>query len=122
VNRRYFATPAVLLLAAASGAQGSTVRAEFNKSYPVEPGVLLSLKNINGAVRISGWDRNEVRLDAVKRGPAQQAVDEAEIVIDASRSSIRVETRYPRENRKEQASVEYTLQVPRGARLNDMGQ
>jgi hypothetical protein len=40
----------------------------------------VSLKNVNGAVHISAWDRNEVQVDAIKRASTQEALNEAEIV------------------------------------------
>lgn len=91
---------------------------ELHKTYPIDADGRVSLKNVNGAVNISAWDRNEVQIDAVKRARTKEALDQASIVIDSANSSISIRTRYPEsEGRKDSASVEYTLKVPRRARL-----
>src|SRR5437763_16923043 len=97
---------------------------ELHKSYPIDADGRVSLKNVNGPVHISAWDRNEVQIDAIKRASTKEALDEAEIVIDSASSSISIRTRYPDSESKrawhgdrDKASVEYTLKVPRRARL-----
>src|SRR5437867_5079531 len=91
---------------------------EFHKTFPIDADGRISLNNVNGAVHISAWDRNEAQVDAVKRGPTKEALDEARIVIDSSSGSISIRTRYPESShRRDSASVEYTLKVPRRARL-----
>ncbi len=109
-----------------TGAQSpATLSEEFHQSYPLAAGGRVSLSNINGPVRVTGWDRNEVRVDAVKRAPTQELLREAEIKVEAGADHVRVQTEYPErhwsgrelERRERPAVVEYTLSVPRGARL-----
>jgi len=92
---------------------------ELHKTYPLEAEGRVSLKNVNGAVHITAWDRNEVKVDAVKTAPTKEALDEANIVIDSAAGSISIRTRYPEHEVRhgEKAKVEYTLMVPRRARL-----
>jgi DUF4097 and DUF4098 domain-containing protein YvlB len=91
---------------------------QFQKTYPLDADGRVSLENINGAVHISGWDRNEVEVRAVKKADTRDALKEAEIVIDAASSSISIRTRYPdKKLRRDSASVEYTVKTPRRARL-----
>ena len=68
---------------------------ELHKTYPIDADGRISLKNVNGAVNISAWDRNEVQVDAIKRASTKEALDEANIVIDSASSSISIRTRYP---------------------------
>ena len=58
----------VLLVAAPTQASDhpGQLTEEFHQSYPLADGGRVSLENINGAVHISGWDKNEVKVDAVK--------------------------------------------------------
>ncbi|MGH9944890.1 MAG: DUF4097 family beta strand repeat-containing protein, partial [Pyrinomonadaceae bacterium] len=99
------------------------LREEFHQSYPLPADGRISLHNINGAVRIAGWDRSEVKVDAVKRATTRERLDEAMIEINASGDRLDIRTRYPEERWREHkgvrnpASVEYTLTIPRGARL-----
>ena len=91
---------------------------ELHKTYPIDAEGRVSLNNVNGAVHISAWDRNEVQVDAIKRAHTKEALDEANIVIDSASSSISIRTKYPEsKHHKDSASVEYTLKVPRRARL-----
>ncbi len=98
---------------------------EFHQTYALAAGGRVALANINGSVHISGWDRNEVKVDAVKYARSKDRLDEAKIVVDASTDSVSIRTEYPDHNltfsdddRNNPASVEYTLSVPRNARLD----
>ncbi|HZG52531.1 MAG TPA: DUF4097 family beta strand repeat-containing protein, partial [Pyrinomonadaceae bacterium] len=110
-----------------SGARGA-LREEFQQSYPLSPRGRVTLKNISGTVRISAWDRAEVRVEAVKHAETRERLEEARIVVDASADSVNIETRYPEEafrsergnGRRNPASVDYTVSVPRGARLESV--
>ncbi|CAN5451830.1 hypothetical protein BH18ACI2_BH18ACI2_24790 [soil metagenome] len=106
---------------------GAELREEFHQTYPLAPDGRITLSNINGAVRITGWDRPEVKLDAVKRAGTRERLDEAQIEVNANAGGIDIRTRYPQENlhfskgsRRNPASVDYTLSVPRGARLESI--
>jgi len=100
---------------------------EFHHTYPLAAGGRIDLDNISGAVHITGWDQNEVKLDAVKSANTKERLDEAEIEVDASSDYISIRTKYrdhdltwnnPGWNNP--ASVEYRLMVPRAARLDEI--
>ena len=101
---------------------------EFHQTYPLAAGGRVSLENINGSVHISTWDRNEVKVDAVKWAYTRERLSEAQIKVSANANSIYIKTEYPdadqtftndRYGRRENpATVEYTLTIPRGARLD----
>ena len=92
---------------------------ELHKTYPLDADGRVSLNNVHGAAHITAWDRNEVQVDAVKTASSKEILNEAEIVIDSSGGSISIRTRYPDQyRRREPASVEYTVKVPRRARLS----
>ncbi len=96
----------------------SDYREEFHKSYPFSADGRVSLKNINGGVTITAWDKNEVQVDAIKTANSQQKLNDAKIDIVAGSSAIDIRTKYPDGNNNNPASVEYTLHVPRKARLD----
>ena len=106
------------------------VREEFHQTYPLQAMGRVSVENINGAVRIMGWDRNEVKVDAIKTAYTRERLAEAQIRVDATADSIRIRTDYPDQNlsftNKEArrynnpASVEYTISVPRAARIESV--
>jgi DUF4097 and DUF4098 domain-containing protein YvlB len=98
---------------------------EFHKTYSITAGGRVHLENINGAAHISAWDRNEVKVDAIKRARSKERLDEAKIVVDAASDHVSIRTEYPhhdrhssREDWDNPADVEYTLTVPRGVQLD----
>ena len=127
---------AALLLPLAGGAgraqtgdSAATLTEEFHQTYPLAAGGRVSLSNINGRVKITGWERNEVRVDAVKRARTQEALREAHIKVAATATGVHVETEYDHRawergdgdrRTRHSATVEYTLSVPRGARVEDV--
>ncbi|HEX8921396.1 MAG TPA: DUF4097 family beta strand repeat-containing protein, partial [Pyrinomonadaceae bacterium] len=98
-------------------------------TYPLNAQGRISLNNINGAVRVVPWDRNEVKVDAVKSAYRRDRLDEAKIVVRADVNAIHVETSYPHRSQtftdgegriNNPATVEYTLSVPRTARIDSI--
>ena len=92
---------------------------DFHRTVPLSSNGRVSLDNINGNVTITGWERNEVQIDAVKKARDQQKLDEARIEVDASSDSVHIKTKYPdRHTNNNPATVTYELHVPRIARLD----
>lgn len=106
------------------------VREEFHQTYQLSPNGRISLENLNGSVRITVWDQNEVKVDAVKKAYRRERLDEAKIQINSTGDSVRIRTDYPDRNQtftddeyrryNNPAIVEYSLTVPRGARLDSI--
>jgi DUF4097 and DUF4098 domain-containing protein YvlB len=105
---------------------GAVVREEFHHTYPLAADGRIALENINGAVHITAWDRNEVKVDAVKRAHDEDRLKDMEIRVNANSNSISIETHYrdrhegSSENHQNPGSVEYTLTVPRKAQLDEI--
>jgi hypothetical protein len=51
-----------------SGAEVSAGQTEFTKTYELDEGASFSLKNLNGPVRVEGWDEPRAEVRVVKRG------------------------------------------------------
>jgi DUF4097 and DUF4098 domain-containing protein YvlB len=103
----------------------AVVREEFHQTYPLAANGRIELENINGAVHISVWDQNQVKVDAVKRARDERRLKNEEIRIDAHPDSISIETRYHDQDddwhsNHNPGSVEYTLTIPRNARLDEI--
>jgi DUF4097 and DUF4098 domain-containing protein YvlB len=99
---------------------GAEVREEFHKSVLIDADGSFSLKNINGDISVSAWERNEVEIDAVKTANSEQKLHEARIEIEGGGHSVKVETKYPEYANDNPAKVVYTIHLPRGARLFDV--
>jgi hypothetical protein len=100
---------------------------EFHHSYPLGAGGRIELDNINGAVHITAWDKDEVKVDAVKYANTKERMDEAEIEVDSGSGYVSIRTKYRDHDHNwddggwnNPASVEYTLTVPRSARLDEI--
>ena len=68
---------------------------EFHKVYPLSAQGRIEIENLNGAVHITGWDRNEVKVDAVKTARTKERLAEASIEIHADQNDISIRTEYP---------------------------
>jgi hypothetical protein len=130
------AVSAIVLIS--SVAQGSDrqgqLTEEFHKVYPLSAQGRVEIDNLNGAVHITAWDRDEVKVDAVKSAWTKKLLDEATITINAEPNGISIRTDYPghdhnfnfgddlgdNDERRNPASVEYTITVPRQARLDEI--
>ena len=115
---------AFALSARASEPRGALTE-EFHQTYALTPDGRVELDNINGAVHISSWDRNEVKVDAVKYADTKERLDEARIEIDSEKDSLSIRTKYRDHDsnwgsHNNPAGVEYTLTVPRTARLDQI--
>jgi DUF4097 and DUF4098 domain-containing protein YvlB len=117
----------VLALAAHASDHRGAFTEEFHQTYALAADGRVELDNINGAVHISAWDQNEVKVDAVKSADTKERLDEAKIEVDSSKGSLSIRTKYPDHNlnfnwgsHNNPASVEYTLTVPRNARLDEI--
>jgi hypothetical protein len=118
--------------AAGSDRQGKLAE-EFHKVYPLSAQGRIQVDNLNGPVHIAGWDRDEVKVDAVKSAWSKERLNEASIEISAEQNDISIHTEYPDhghyqifnfgsedDERNNPASVEYTITVPRQARLDEI--
>jgi hypothetical protein len=117
----------VLALGAHASDHSGSLTEELHKTYPLPADGRVELDNINGDVHISSWDRNEVRVDAVKYAGTKERLDEAHIEIDAGSGYVAIRTKYPHQDHtwnwgshNNPAGVEYTLTVPRAARLDEI--
>lgn len=100
----------------------------FQQTYPLNANGRISLSNINGSITIDAWDRNEVRVEAVKTADSRETLAEVEIEVESRPDYLEIETDYQnwrnrngegwRDNRR--LKVDYKLTVPRTAVLNEI--
>lgn len=124
---------AVALLVTSAAAQALERQATYDKTFPLAASGEVTVGNTNGSVEVSSWDRNEVHVQAVKRVRAGTSarVDEAlqrlEVRVDASSDRVEIQTTGDRDSggflswifgNHVEASVSYTISVPRGARVS----
>ena len=125
-KRKRTAAGSVLLLMTGTGllawgtmaARAAALEEEFHHTYALAAAGRVSLENVNGNVHVTSWSRNEVKVDAIKRADSQDRLEAVEIEIDSDPNALRIKTRYRRHFETNPGGVEYTLTVPRGARLD----
>ncbi len=110
--------------------RGEEVREEFHQNYPLAANGRVSLENINGNVRITVSDGNEVQVNAVKRAYNRERLAEAKIEVTATDDAIRIRTDYPGRDQhftsdekgryNNPATVDYSIVVPRQVRLESI--
>src|SRR6185436_947580 len=122
--------------AAAAAAEDAKASAQETVSelWPLAADGTLRLKNVNGDVHITAWDRAEVQMVAEKRVKAESDEEARELLarltidVESTPDSLRIETCLPRRSEEDAAAVEdlfrrdrsrcgvtCRLQVPRGA-------
>ncbi|MBX7170040.1 MAG: hypothetical protein K1X72_03710 [Pyrinomonadaceae bacterium] len=121
-------TPQLVVLTPQTVLQGDETE-RFEQTYPLSANGKLSINNVNGSITIDTWDRNEVKLEAVKIADSKERLSQVEIKVDSKPDSLKIETEYgswKNGNRSWNCSgycrleVQYKLTVPRNAVLNEI--
>ena len=94
----------VVLLAAVSAA----AQTEVDETKSARPDGRVEINNVKGSVRVSGWDRNEVRV----HGKLGRGVVRLDFDVSDGRTTVRVV--YPRSPRRSNSSY-LTVHVPVGS-------
>jgi len=103
----------ILITIGLSGCFGPNVTDYFNGSYAVSEQTILKLTNINGNVEITGWDGNNVTVNAVKKSSfGKEELDKIKIDVTSSENYLNIETIYTGLSTI-QGSVDYNIKVPR---------
>lgn len=99
---------------------------KFNRIEALAKDGRVFLSNISGTIEVRVWNKDEVKIEAVKyseaRSEAKAKENAAEVAIEISRegSTLRIETKYPRRGHfwgddNLNVSVDYKLWVPEKA-------
>jgi DUF4097 and DUF4098 domain-containing protein YvlB len=111
----------LLALGAGNGLNASIgIQSEFRQTYALSSNGRVVIQNLYGDVSITGWDRDEVRVEAIKRSADPRRLDDARIVVDSSAGLVSIHTQYAGSDTEHPASVEYRITVPRGANLENV--
>ncbi|HTS66180.1 MAG TPA: DUF4097 family beta strand repeat-containing protein [Candidatus Acidoferrales bacterium] len=95
-------------------------RAEFRARYSLVANGRVVIQNLYGDVQITGWDRDEVLVEATKHSADVRSLDDARIVVDTSEGRVSIRTQYTGSDAENPAAVEYRIMVPRNASLENV--
>jgi putative adhesin len=97
---------------------------KLSDTFPLKSEGRLSLENINGDVRISTWERNEVSVEATKRATSQARLDDLEVHMEAEGDHVRIRAEFTRETKWDHghggATVDFEIKVPRTIRIDEV--
>ncbi len=108
----------LLLLGGVAASQSASQGRELRETYDLAANGAVAVSNTSGYIRVTSWNENRVKVDAVKRGPSEDEFGEVEIQVMARPDRIEIRTIYPRG--RSGVSVDYDLKVPRTAALNGL--
>jgi len=88
---------------------------KFSKTVPLPKGGSLDIGNVSGDITVTGGAGDQVVIGAVKRGKTPEDLKALEIEVITIADRVQVRAQYPRERRNVNASVDFTVTVPRSA-------
>ncbi|HEV7857195.1 MAG TPA: DUF4097 family beta strand repeat-containing protein [Pyrinomonadaceae bacterium] len=83
----------------------------ITKTYPLQNGAAVSLKNVSGDIEVEGWDENQAEVTITKRGGAPQDRDAVRIIQIIAPNRLSLETPLVSDSNVE---VQYRIKLPRG--------
>jgi len=108
-------------------------RKDFSQAFPLNADGSLSLDHVKGRIEIHGWSSNAVVIHAAIHGKTSESVEAVKINIDSNPDQAVVHTEQPssvtgfpwswlwfKHSKRNDASVDYIIQVPQRARLADV--
>ena len=112
---------------------GGEFRKDSNQSFPFNADGRFSIDNVKGRIEIHGWSSNAVVINAAIHGRTGESVKAVKINIDSEPNGAVIHTEQPssvtgfpwswlwfKNDKRNDASVDYTIQVPQHARLADI--
>ena len=99
-------------------AQATPQARELHETYDLAPGGTIAISNISGYIRITSWNENRVKVDAIKRGRQDEDLTQLEMQVAAQPNRLELRTISPR--RASNVWVDYDVKVPRTAALNSI--
>src|SRR5262245_39797802 len=124
---RHGAIVAVVCAAFQAGLVQAKEREEFHQTYPLTSDGKVHVDHVTGTIRVTTWDRAEVKVDAVKTASNKGDLDSVRIEVDSKADSVRIHTKHPNSNwswkpwrHHDSGSVDYEIKVPANANLDEI--
>jgi DUF4097 and DUF4098 domain-containing protein YvlB len=100
---------------------------EFHQTYAVAPHGKIVLQHNTGSIRILTWDRNEMKVDAIKSAYAQPKLAEARINVETTADAVTLKTSYGEDTltwrsdssgrKNNPAVIDFVITIPKDAQL-----
>ena len=98
---------------------GKDYRENYHKTFPLGPDGRFSVKNVNGDIHISTWDKPEADVSAIKVSKSNEENLKLVTIEDQSSNGyVAIDTIWPKSPfRNLRISVDYEIKVPAGVRI-----
>lgn len=108
---------AALAAVAPCGAQEPGVlEQEVEQSYPIDPNASVSIRNLDGSIRIYGGNAAELKLYATKKAYSEERLKQISIDVSAQPNAVSIETKFPPRPKwslgDRSGTVDYVLVLP----------
>jgi DUF4097 and DUF4098 domain-containing protein YvlB len=123
-----FAT--LVLVLCLTAAADAAVKETIEKTVPIAADGRLSVQNVNGAIEISGWDRPEVHVVAIKKARDRDELEEIEVEIIESGDHVKIRTHHGERRgwmglftnwfNNDKGEVRYEIRVPSTVELDQV--
>ncbi|MCK4353517.1 DUF4097 family beta strand repeat protein [candidate division WOR-3 bacterium] len=88
----------------------------FEKLFDLKEGSDFELENKNGGVRVEGWDKAQIKIEAEKKARTKGILKKIEIDITTTNNKVKVLTKYPK-LRWGGAGVSYKIWLPQKSNI-----
>ena len=92
------------------------VEQTFDQTCQVEPNARISVKNVDGSIRIYGADTREVKIQAIKKAYGRERLQKIVINVAAQPNAVSIDTVYPPKPKlglaDRSGTVDYVIVVP----------
>jgi hypothetical protein len=113
---RVGAVAAVCGLAGCSDPEGRLVEQTIEKNFTVNPTARVTIRNVDGAIRIYGSKTAEVKIQAIKRAYGADRLDKIVVNATGQADSVDIDTTFPPRPKlswsDRSGTVDYTIIVP----------
>lgn len=90
---------------------------DFHLSYPLKPGGVLTIDNLNGSVEISSWEKDEVDVNGVKYCISEERLRGMRVEGTQSGNRLTLRSILP-EGKRSGCGAKYTIRVPKKITLD----
>lgn len=101
-----------------------TLEEIVEQTYEVDPGVSLSIDNVDGCIRVYGAPTTKVRVQAIKKAFSAERLRQIDVNVSAKRNAVSIHTNYPPKRTwglgDRSGTVDYTLVVPETCEISKL--
>jgi hypothetical protein len=115
---------AVLSLAQTWAQEPGVLEEVVEQKYAIDPDATLSIRNLDGAIRIYGGNASELKLYATKKAYSHERLKQISIDVSAQPNAVSIDTKFPPRPKwglgDRSGTVDYVLVVPQTCSISGL--